>query len=281
VIGVAFATVQAGQNLNFAIPSNYLKTLLANIKPQQPPSKITGEFVFEDHVRTRWFEQGDTIIIPVKSVRYRVDVAKIGDTVVLKVPGGTLEIGIGKERYVDLDNDAQAELRVVYNDIDRTSREPRANLGLYRIGTDTRSTMNGNTAPDSAASSTPYQAMGQPLAYSDDIDTIRGSTSDKEPGVFFAEITIGYAPNDTQVGAEISKSSLRCRTRSGLLRPHPGRSMQPDQQHHDQWEDQARGISSDRRNEAVESPLPSSCLSREALPEFMWLRKQHFSDSWA
>ena len=36
VIGVSFATIEGGQNLNFAIPSNYLKSLLKRLVPAKP-----------------------------------------------------------------------------------------------------------------------------------------------------------------------------------------------------------------------------------------------------
>src|SRR5207245_6657549 len=36
VIGVSVATFRGGQNLNFAIPSNYLKTLLGKAGPAKP-----------------------------------------------------------------------------------------------------------------------------------------------------------------------------------------------------------------------------------------------------
>ena len=41
VIGVAVATFKRGQNLNFAIPSSYLGTLLANVRPVTPLSPKT------------------------------------------------------------------------------------------------------------------------------------------------------------------------------------------------------------------------------------------------
>ncbi len=57
----------------------------------------------------------------------------VGDTLTLKVPGGTVEMGLGKERYIDLDGDSNPELRVVWNDVDRGSPQKRVNLGLYRV----------------------------------------------------------------------------------------------------------------------------------------------------
>ncbi len=39
VIGVSVFTIRDGQNLNFAIPSNYLKTLLTKVGPVKPLSQ--------------------------------------------------------------------------------------------------------------------------------------------------------------------------------------------------------------------------------------------------
>ncbi len=91
------------------------------------------EFVFQDQVRTRWFTRGDSIVMPVADRSYRLVVTAIGDTLTLTVPGGTVEMGIGKERLIDLDGDERADLRLVWNDVDRTAAERRANLGLYRV----------------------------------------------------------------------------------------------------------------------------------------------------
>jgi len=90
------------------------------------------EFVFQDEVRTKWFAQGDAISIPTGGRSWRIEVGGISDTLTLKVPGGTVELGLGKERFLDLDGDSRPELKVVWNDVDRTSSPKRVNLGLYR-----------------------------------------------------------------------------------------------------------------------------------------------------
>ena len=41
VIGVSVATIKGGQNLNFAIPSNYLKTLLGKTSPAKSLTQVT------------------------------------------------------------------------------------------------------------------------------------------------------------------------------------------------------------------------------------------------
>ncbi len=91
-----------------------------------------ADLVFTDEVRTQWFSTGNGISIPLGSKTYRIVVASVGDTLTLKVPGGTVDLGLGKERYIDLDGDSIPDIRVVWNDVDRSSASTRVNLGLYR-----------------------------------------------------------------------------------------------------------------------------------------------------
>jgi cytoskeletal protein RodZ len=117
--------------------------------------KISGgasaDFVFQDEVRTQWFTQGDGISIPFGGKSYRVVVAGISDALTLKVPGGTVDMGLGKERYVDLDGDSNPDIRIVWNDVDRASPQKRVNLGLYR-------TSGQPAATDASSSNVPPAA---------------------------------------------------------------------------------------------------------------------------
>ena len=92
-----------------------------------------SDFVFQDEVRTQWFTQGDVISVPINAKSYKIVVFAVGDTLTLKVPGGTVDMGLGKERYIDLDGDSNPDIRVVWNDVDRGSPQKRVNLGLYRM----------------------------------------------------------------------------------------------------------------------------------------------------
>jgi cytoskeleton protein RodZ len=96
------------------------------------PNGTYNEFVFQDEVRTMWFSTGDIISIPLSGKTYQIQVGAIGDTLTLKVPGGTVDLSLGKERYIDLQGDSSADIKVVWNDVDRTSPQVRVNLGLYR-----------------------------------------------------------------------------------------------------------------------------------------------------
>ena len=108
----------------------------------KPAAGASQPFVFQDEVRTKWFAQGDAISVPVGDRSWKIEIAAVGDGLTLKVPGGTVELGLGKERLIDLDGDSRPDMKVVWNDADRSSALKRANLGLSRVS---------SPAPDAAA----------------------------------------------------------------------------------------------------------------------------------
>jgi cytoskeleton protein RodZ len=93
------------------------------------------EFVFQDQdvVRTRWFKQGDVIVVSSGQKNWRIEVLAIDENqLTLRIPGGTEVLGLGQERMVDLNGDQNAEIKIVWNDRDVSSKEKRVNLGLYK-----------------------------------------------------------------------------------------------------------------------------------------------------
>ncbi len=125
---------------------------------QKPSQSSSTDFVFQDEVRTQWFSQGDGISVPFNGKNYRIVVFAIGDTLTLKVPGGTVDLGLGKERYIDLTGDSNPEIRVVWNDVDRGPPQKRVNLGLYR----TSGPATASAAADASAS-TPVGSATPPV----------------------------------------------------------------------------------------------------------------------
>ncbi len=59
VIGVSFMTIEGGQNLNFAIPSNYIKTLLALSKTVRPLSSASSTVSAETYF-VRGYMKGES-----------------------------------------------------------------------------------------------------------------------------------------------------------------------------------------------------------------------------
>jgi cytoskeleton protein RodZ len=132
---------------------------------QKPAAGTNADFVFQDEVRTQWFSQGDGIVVPQGGKNYRILVVSVGTTLVLKVPGGTVEMGLGKERFIDLQGDSRPDLKIVWNDTDAAQK--RANLGLYRTSgpaADAAVAAAGDTSADTVVpAGLPSGAAGPPV----------------------------------------------------------------------------------------------------------------------
>jgi flagellar protein FliL len=61
----------------------------------------------------------------------------------------------------------------------------------------------GTSSQNLAAVSPAYQTKEPPLAYYDNIDQIRGQTSDDSPAVYLLRVSLGYDPADKQISVEI------------------------------------------------------------------------------
>ncbi|MGA2480471.1 MAG: RodZ domain-containing protein [Spirochaetia bacterium] len=130
VIMIAIAAVLILAAVGYLVYRAASRGATSNSAAQKAAPGTNADFVFQDEVRTQWFNQGDGISVPMGGKNYRILVVSVGTTLVLKVPGGTVEMGLGKERYIDLQGDSKPDLKIVWNDVD--SQQKRANLGLYR-----------------------------------------------------------------------------------------------------------------------------------------------------
>ncbi len=151
-------------------------------------ARASADFVFSDEVRTQWFSQGDGISIPNGGKIWRVVVSAVGDSLTLKVPGGTVDVGLGKERYIDLDGDSVPDLRVVWNDVDRTSSVKRVNLGLYRTtGATAAAAAAGDTSSAALPPSGPAGSASPPVR----VDTYKPLllAQASQPGLFTLDFT--------------------------------------------------------------------------------------------
>jgi cytoskeleton protein RodZ len=154
---------------------------------QKTASGTNADFVFQDEVRTQWFSQGDGIVVPMGGKNYRILVVSVGTTLVLKVPGGTVEMGLGKERYVDLQGDSKPDLKIVWNDID--ANQKRANLGLYRTtgpAAEAAIAASGDTSDTTVPANLPG---ANPPVRTDTFKTIVLSQASAQPGLFTVDFT--------------------------------------------------------------------------------------------
>jgi cytoskeletal protein RodZ len=102
---------------------------------REKPRAVATEagYVLKEEAITRWFNQEETVDVPLGPEQYRIRLATVGDRLTLRVPGGTVELAVGQDRQVDLDGDGRNDIRVQLNDLDVTATSHRANLSLYKL----------------------------------------------------------------------------------------------------------------------------------------------------
>jgi cytoskeletal protein RodZ len=84
---------------------------VADMRPREP-----AEYALEGAAMERRFYQGDAVLIPLGTSRYRLNLSGIGETLTLTVPSGQVFLDIGQEINVDLNGDGQGDIRVIATD---------------------------------------------------------------------------------------------------------------------------------------------------------------------
>jgi hypothetical protein len=61
----------------------------------------------------RRFYQGDSVLIPLGSDAYKLELSGIGDAVTITTPGGPVRLDLSQEVTVDINNDGAGDLRII------------------------------------------------------------------------------------------------------------------------------------------------------------------------
>ncbi len=90
-------------------------------------------YLFQEEAITRWFVKGDTIQYQLGDNTYSIKIVEIDSEVKLATEGKNFDIPLGGKTLIDFNGDNQPDLRVTLNDIDKSKKVVRVNLGLYKI----------------------------------------------------------------------------------------------------------------------------------------------------
>jgi len=120
--------------------------------PVQAALGTGEEFQFQEEAITRWFSQGDVLVVPVNGTTYQMALTEVGNKLSVRIPGGSVELNIGEERQLDLNTDGRNDILLRLNDLDATQVARRANISLYKITKDSLVQVPAVSAPDSTAS---------------------------------------------------------------------------------------------------------------------------------
>jgi cytoskeletal protein RodZ len=84
--------------------------------PRQEAARAAAEYVMNGDSLERRFYRGDSILISINAVRYKLELAALGEAVTIATPSGNVIIDLGQEAGVDLNSDGIMELRVTAAD---------------------------------------------------------------------------------------------------------------------------------------------------------------------
>lgn len=90
----------------------------AEREAESPEQTAATVYTLEDEMIERRFRENDVVAIPHKDNTYEIQLSDIGDRLTLTVPGGTHVLRVGDERAIDLDGDANMDIKVALNDLD-------------------------------------------------------------------------------------------------------------------------------------------------------------------
>ena len=85
---------------------------------ESPEQAAATVYTLEDEMIERRFLEKDVVAIPHKDKTYEIQLSDISDRLTLTVPGGTHVLRVGDERAIDLDGDANMDIKVALNDLD-------------------------------------------------------------------------------------------------------------------------------------------------------------------
>ncbi|MFW5687993.1 MAG: helix-turn-helix domain-containing protein [Spirochaetota bacterium] len=105
----------------------------AVVQDDPVPSAPQGELIqMVDEIVEQRFSQGDRIMVPVQDESFAVDLAGVGDDVLVRTAGGERRIPVGGEAVLDLNADQNADLRVVVRGVDTLDNPPTVVMRLDR-----------------------------------------------------------------------------------------------------------------------------------------------------
>jgi cytoskeletal protein RodZ len=88
-----------------------------------PARRPPAEYVMEGNSVERRLYRNDSILVPIETNMYKLELANIGDAVTIRTPAGSLILDLSQEANVDLNNDGIPELRVTVADFAKNNAD--------------------------------------------------------------------------------------------------------------------------------------------------------------
>ena len=96
-----------------------------------PEKRAPVEYVLEGNSMERRFYRSDSILIPVDTDMFKLELSNLGEAVTIRTPGGSVILDLSQEANVDLNNDGVPELRITVADFAKNNADMGALLHFY------------------------------------------------------------------------------------------------------------------------------------------------------
>jgi len=114
-------------------------TLIMNSRNNQaevtPAARTPAEYIMESSSMERRMYRGDSLLIPLNSEMYKLELFNLSETVTIRTPGGIEILDLSQEVNVDLNNDGIPELRITVADFAKNNPDMGALLHFYLMDT--------------------------------------------------------------------------------------------------------------------------------------------------
>lgn len=98
-----------------------------------PVVRTPIDYMMEGNSMERRFYKNDSVLIPVDTEMYKLEVYNLGEAVTIRTPGGSVILDLSQEANIDLDNDGFPELRITVVDFAKNNADMGALLHFYMM----------------------------------------------------------------------------------------------------------------------------------------------------
>lgn len=136
IVAIALGVVVLGSGAYFLIFTDLLagsgRIATSDPVPVEAEQPEGETFEMLDEIVEQRFSQGDRILVPVGDAEYPVDLSQVGNGITVDLAGTERQIGVGEQAVLDVNDDAQSDLRIVVRSVDTLDTPPTAVMRLDR-----------------------------------------------------------------------------------------------------------------------------------------------------
>jgi cytoskeletal protein RodZ len=88
-----------------------------------PISRAPAEYVMNSNTLERRIYNGDSILVPVETNQYKLELVNLGEAVTIRTPGGQVILDLGQEANIDLNSNGIPDLHIMIIDFVKTNAD--------------------------------------------------------------------------------------------------------------------------------------------------------------